>query len=181
MKLIDLIKKRQSVRKYDDTPVEREKIERCIEAARLAPSACNAQPWKFIVIDDPEIREAIAKKTVANVLQMNKFAPQAPVLVVIVTEKPNFTSKAGALLKDKDYSLIDLGIATEHFCLQATEEGLGTCIIGWFDEKAVKKILDIPKKRRVNLIVSVGYSASDKLREKIRKPVDEIRKYNSYE
>ena len=110
---------------------------------------------------------------------MNSFVAQAPVILVIVREKPNMSSKVGATIKNKDYSLIDIGIATENICLQTKAEGLGSCIIGWFDERQLRKLLDIPKSKRVELIITLGYSLSDQ-REKRRKPSAETVSYNKY-
>ena len=180
MDFLDLVKVRQSVRKYLNEPVEREKIERCLEVARLAPSASNSQPWSFIVIDDPKLKEAVARKTFGSVISFNRFSLQAPVLILIISERPSFFSRIGGAVKDKQFSLIDIGITTEHLCLQAAEEGLGTCILGWFNEKGVKKLLNIPQQKRVELIITVGYPASNRIRPKKRKPIDQIKSYNSY-
>jgi len=180
MNFPELIKTRQSVRKYLPKPVEREKIARCIEAARLAPSACNSQPWKFIIVDDADLRENIAGETYNALVTFNKFVKEAPVIAVIVMEKPTMISQIGGRIKDKDFYLIDIGIAAEHFCLQAAEEGLGTCMLGWFNEKKIAGMLHIPKNKRIGLLITLGYSDSS-LRDKIRKPTDEILKYNSYE
>ncbi len=181
MTFLELISKRQSTRAYDPTrPVEAEKIERCIEALRLAPSACNAQPWKIVVVTDPELKNKVAEAATSKLLGFNKFTSQVPVLVVLVREEPNLTSKLGTVLKDKPYTLMDVGIAAEHFCLQATEEGLGTCIMGWFDEPKVKELLGIPKKKRAELIISLGYPAKSDIRQKIRKPTEQICSFNKY-
>lgn len=178
--LLALIGRRQSVRAYKNQPVEKEKLMRCIEAARLAPSACNAQPWKFIVVDDPELKNSIADATSSKVLGMNHFTKQAPVHIVIVREKANFTSTVGQVLKDKEYPLIDIGIAAIQLCLQATAEGLGTCILGWFNEKKVRDLLHIPRNKRVELIITVGHPASDEIRRKVRKDTNEILSFNTY-
>jgi nitroreductase len=178
--LLDLINKRQSVRGYKNDPVEKEKIDRCIEAARLAPSACNSQPWKFIIVDNPELKDEIADATTTKMLPVNHFTKQAPVHVVVVMEKPNMTSKLGGLIQDKTYTLIDIGIASIQFCLQATVEGLGTCIIGWFNEKKVKKLLKIPKNKRAMLIITLGYPLSEEIRVKQRKNSEEVHNYNKY-
>ena len=179
MKFLELILKRQSVRKYSEKAVEKEKIERCLEAARLAPSACNAQPWKYIIVDDNELKEKVAKETFSIIAPFNKFSLKAPVIVVIVMEKPNLQSQFGGRVNNKDFYLIDIGITAEHFCLQATEEGLGTCILGWFNEKAIMKLLNIPSKKRIGLLITVGYPA-DEPRQKKRKDLTEIRSYNKY-
>jgi nitroreductase len=176
---LDLINSRQSDRKYNGIPVEKEKLERIIEAGRMAPSACNAQPWKFIVVTDPELVLKIADAASAKLIGMNSFVAQAPAILVIVREKPNMSSKVGATIKNKDYSLIDIGIATENICLQAKAEGIGSCIIGWFDERQIRKLLEVPKSKRVELIITIGYSLSEQ-REKRRKPSEEIVSYNKY-
>jgi nitroreductase len=176
---LDLIISRQSDRKYSDRPVEREKLDRILEAGRMAPSACNAQPWKFILVTDQDLIIKIAEAASAKLIGMNSFVARATAIIVIVREKPNLSSKVGATIKNKDYSLIDIGIATENVCLQAKAEGIGSCIIGWFDESELKNILSIPKSKRVELIITLGYSLSEQ-REKKRKPLEEIVSYNKY-
>ena len=180
MDFLALVKTRQSVREYLNKSVEREKVERCLEAARLAPSASNAQPWRFIVVDDPELKEAVARKTFDRLISFNWFSLQAPVLIVLISRRSSIVSKIGEAIKDKQFSLIDIGIAAEHLCLQATDEGLGTCMLGWFDEKGVKKLLNIPRTKRVELIICMGYPASNEIRPKKRKDLNKIRSYNDY-
>ncbi|MEA1987006.1 MAG: nitroreductase family protein [Candidatus Marinimicrobia bacterium] len=180
MKFLDLVKRRQSDRKYLDKPVEREKIDRCIESARLAPSASNAQPLKFIIIDDEKLKNQVANATFSKVVKFNAFVPSAPVVVVITIDKPTLMTQAGNILKNTYYGLIDVGIASEHFCLQATEEGLGTCMLGWFNEKKIKNILNIPKSKRIGLVISLGYSGHETIREKKRKPIEEMSSYNNF-
>ena len=147
----------------------------------MAPSASNSQPWHFIVVDDPPLREQVARATFNSVVSFNRFAVQARALVVVVEEKAGMTPKLGGLLKGTRYSLMDLGIAAEHFCLQAAEEGLGTCMLGWFDESALRGLLGIPSSRRIALVITVGYAPhSDPPRKRGRKAMDEIRSYNGY-
>jgi Nitroreductase len=177
--MLELITGRQSDRKYRDVPVEGEKIERILEAGRISPSACNAQPWRFIVVDNAQLKTKIAKAASAKIIGMNVFINQAPLLIVVVREKPNFSSKVGATIKNKDYSRIDIGIAAENICLQAKAEGLGSCMVGWFDEPLLKKLLSIPRSKRVELIITIGYSQSEQ-REKRRKPKSEVVSYNKY-
>jgi len=176
----NLVQNRQSDRAYDTRPVGREIILRIIEAARLAPSACNAQPWHFIVVDEPELKNKLADAAASRVLGINHFTKQAPVHIVIVMEPANLNSNFGSLVKGKTFPLIDIGIAAEHICLAAKAEGLGSCMLGWFDEPAVKKLLDIPKSRRVPLIITLGYPASDEVRQKRRKDFNEIVSFNKY-
>ena len=181
MKFLDLVKARQSVREYLSKEVERDKIERCLEAARLAPSANNSQPWSFIVVEDPRLKDAVARNTFDKLISFNRFSLQAPVLILIISERPSFFSRIGSAIKDKQFSLIDIGITAEHFCLQATEEGLGTCMLGWFNEKGVKALLNISPSKRVELIITMGYPMSDEIQPKERKEIDQIRSYNSYD
>lgn len=173
----ELILKRQSDRIYAPQPVAREHILQCLEAARMAPSACNSQPWKFVVVDEPSVLKQVSDASVG--LGMNKFTAQVPVLVAVVQENMNLSAKAGSLVKEKDYSMMDLGMAVENFCLQAAEIGLGTCIMGWFDEKRIKEILGVPRSRRVQLLISLGHPAGQ-TRVKSRKPLEEISSWNKY-
>jgi nitroreductase len=182
MRFLDLVHARRSVRRYEtDRPVEREKLDRCLEAARLAPSASNAQPWRFVVVDDPALRERVAQETFGPVVSFNHFSLQAPALVVCVAEDLKFKARLGGLIKNRRYSGMDMGIAAAHFCLQAVEEGLGTCMLGWFDEKGVRRALGIPAWKRVGLIITVGYPARDApTPARARKALDEVRAYNRY-
>jgi nitroreductase len=180
MGFLDLATKRYSVRNYQPIPVPREKIERCVEAARLAPSACNSQPWKFVIVDEPALRDTLAKAAFEGFVNLNHFAFKAPVLVLIVAERQKLSARLGGLVKDKNFSLMDIGIAAEHFCLQAAEEGIGTCMLGWFNEKRVKKLLSIPASRRVELIISVGLPADTSAPPKNRKRTAEIMSSNGY-
>ena len=174
----ELVNKRQSVRKYKADAVPAEAISACIEAARLAPSACNAQPWKFVVIDDEALKRQVGEAA-AGMGGMNKFCPDAPCIIAVVLEKPNVLSAIGSVLKDKEYTLIDIGIAADHFCLQAADLGLGTCMIGWFDEKKVRQLLGIPKNKRIPLLITLGFG-NDTPREKVRKTTEQMSSKNRY-
>ena len=181
MNFTELIKNRQSVRKYSKKPVESEKITQLIEAVRLAPSASNSQPWKLIVVTEPELKNKVAEATYSSLVSFNKFVPQAPVLIVLTIEKPKLVTQIGGKLKKREFPLIDIGIAAEHLCLQAAELGLGTCMLGWFDEPEIKKLLNIPTKTRVGLVISLGYPPDDyPVRKKIRKQVGEMCSFNRY-
>jgi len=180
-KFLELVTNRQSVRKYDGKFVEKEKLFRCLEAARMAPSASNSQPWKFIVVDEPSLVAKVAKETIGPMSTFNQFVPQAPVIVAIVIEKMKVVSQIGAYLKDREFALLDIGIAAEHFCLQAIEEGLGTCMLGWFNEKPIKELLGIPKNKRIGLLITLGYPPENySLRVKRRKTFEEFASFNRY-
>lgn len=175
-----IVNNRQSVRGYKPDMVEKEKLERILEAGRISPSACNAQPWKFIVVDDQELKNKVADATSNRVIGINHFTKQAPVHVVVVLEPANFNSNFGSIMKDKNLPLIDIGIAAAHLCLQATAEGLGTCILGWFNERTIKKLLEIPKSKRVILVITLGYASSAEIRDKKRKTINEVVSLNKY-
>jgi len=180
MNLLELIRSRQSDRAFDvSRPIELEKLERILEAGRLAPSACNAQPWKFIVVNDPELKDKVADCTSNRVLGMNHFTKQAPVHILVVEERANFTSTIGSLVKKKEFPQIDVGIAAAHICLAAKAEGIGSCIIGWFDEKKLRPLLGIPSSKRILLDILIGYSTQP-LRDKQRKSAEEVISYNKY-
>lgn len=180
MKFSELVQQRFSARKYLDKTIEREKIDQCLESARLAPSACNSQPWRFIAVDDPIVVKKVAAETYSKVIAFNKFVSNARAIVVILMEKPKLITQIGGKIKNKEYPLIDIGIAAEHFCLQATELGLGTCMLGWFDEKAIKKILDVPKSKTIGLLIAMGYPDYEKQPHKGRKIFDNIVSYNKF-
>lgn len=180
MDFLELVSTRQSDRAFDpDRPVEKEKIERIVEIARLSPSACNAQPWHLIVVDDPALKSSVADATSARALGMNHFTKQAPVHIVLVEEKVNLSSGVGGWVKQKDYAQMDLGLLAAHITLAAHAEGLGSCILGWFNESRMRELLAIPDSKRVWLDIAIGYSLQP-LRPKKRKPLQEVVSYNRY-
>ena len=171
MNFLEIANQRQSCRSYDESrPVEQEKLDAILEAVRLAPSACNGQPYHLTVCRG-EAAKAVAEATMG--MGMNKFSVQAPILIVI-SEAPYVKSAAlGAKLKNNDYRSIDIGIATAYLTAEATAQGLSTCILGWLDDAKIRKIcnLDAP----VRLVVTLGYAkAEDKLRTKKRKELSQL-------
>jgi len=175
-----LVRKRQSVRGYAPWPVDKTKIERCLEAARLAPSACNSQPWTFIVVDDAALKNRLADLTADHWLPLNHWTKQAPIHVAVVVEHAKLSARIGAMVKKRDFPWIDLGIAAEHFCLQAAAEGLGTCMLGWFKEDRARDLLKIPADKRLGLIITLGFPADEKIRPKIRKEMARMVRWNRY-
>ncbi len=181
MDFAELVKHRQSVRRYSERTVEKAKLAGLIEAVRLAPSACNAQPWTLLLVDEPALRDQVARATFGTGLSFNRFALQAPVIAVLVVEPVPLPVRFGALLKKRQLPLIDIGIAAAHFCLQAADLGLGSCMLGWFDERKIKRLLHIPRRRRIGLLITLGYAAKDDPpRAKQRKPAATMSARNDY-
>ena len=171
MNFLEIANMRQSCRSYDEArAVEEEKLSAILEAARLAPSACNGQPYHITVCRGQAAREVAAA---CQGMGMNKFAPQAPVLLVL-SEKPYVKSAAlGAKVKNNDYRSIDIGIVTAYLTAEATAQGLSTCILGWLDDGKIREIcgLDMP----VRLVITLGYAREgDPLRNKKRKDLTEL-------
>lgn len=179
MNFLELVKNRKSVRDYSSSPVARESIDRCLEAARLAPSACNSQPWYFIVVDDEKLKNMVCEAAFSGLYSMNSFAKKAPALIVVITERPGYVARLGGYFRGVQYSLIDIGIACEHLILQAEEEGLGSCWLGWFNEKALKKILDIPRNKKIDIVIGLGYPEKNEVKDKPRKSLADIRCFNA--
>ncbi len=176
---LSLVNQRQSTRRFLSTPIPRDQIDKCLEAARLAPSACNSQPWEFIVADKPDSVKALSKAAFSGLYSMNAFASEAPILIAVVTKFSSPTAQAGALFRRTHYNLIDIGIACEHLVLAAAELGIGSCWLGWFNEKAVKKYLGIPRFQRIDVLLSLGFPEQKEQRPKQRKPLAEIRKFRN--
>ena len=170
MNFMEIAQVRQSCRAYDEGRiVEREKLNAVLEAARIAPSACNGQPYHFTVCKGDSAKE-VAKATQG--MGMNKFASQAPVLIV-VSEMPYVKSAAmGARIKNNDYRSIDIGITTAYLTAEAAAQGLGTCILGWFDDEKIRKICGL--EHPVRLVITLGYPKDDTVRPKKRKDMTEL-------
>ncbi len=171
MNFYEIAENRQSCRKYDASrEVEEAKIAAILESARIAPSACNGQPYHFSVCRG-DAAKAVAKACMG--MGMNKFATDAPVLLVI-SEKPYCKSAAlGAKVKGNDYRSIDIGIAAAYITAEATAQGLGTCILGWLDDEKIRGICNLDGA--VRLVITIGYAAEDdKLRPKKRKALSEL-------
>ena len=172
MDFLEIAKLRQSCRAYDETKqVEQEKLDAILEAAQLAPSACNGQPYHFTVCRGEAAREvALATRGMGG---MNKFTVQAPVMIV-VSEMPYVKSAAlGAKVKGNDYRSIDIGITTAYLTAEATAQGLSTCILGWLDDEKIRKICNLEYPAR--LVITLGYAKEgDVLRKKVRKDISEL-------
>ena len=172
MDFLEIAKARQSCRSYDETKtVEREKLDAVLEAARLAPSACNGQPYHLTVLTGEKAKEA-ARLTVGPA-GMNKFAAQAPVMIVMSEAEYVKSAGLGAKVKNNDYRSMDIGIACAYLTAEATAQGLSTCILGWFDDEKVRALCGL--ERPVRLMITLGYAKEgDALRSKKRKATEEL-------
>ena len=171
MNFTEIARTRQSCRSYDESrPVEEEKLLAILEAARLAPSACNAQPYHITVCEGLKAKEAAAAVTG---LGMNKFAAQAPVLLVISEDAYNKTAAMGARVKKNDYRSMDIGIVTAYLTAEAAAQGLGSCILGWLDNEKLRSLCGLTQP--VRLVIALGYAKQgDPQREKKRKPLSAL-------
>ena len=171
MNFIEIAENRQSCRSYDPArAVEQEKLDRILAAGRLAPSACNGQPYRITVCRG-DAGAQVAKATQG--MGMNKFAADAPVMLVLSEMPYVATAALGAKMKKNDYRSIDIGIAAAYLTAEATAQGLGTCILGWLDDARIREICGLDGA--VRLVITLGYArADDTLREKKRKPMDEL-------
>ena len=170
MNVYEAIKKRRSVRSYQDRPVEKEVLERILEAARMAPSAKNRQAYKLVVVTDKEIR-----KQLAIAAYNQHFVAEAPVVIVAVGLTPKEIMRCGIPADP-----VDVAIAIDHITLAAVEEGLGTCWIGAFEQEEVCKILNIPSQYKVIELLTLGYPADSGPRQKYRKPLEELVCYQKF-
>lgn len=171
MNFTEIANARQSCRAYDeDRPVEQEKLDAILEAVRLAPSACNGQPYHLTVCVGETAKAAeMATRGTGGI---NKFATQAPVAIVISEQPYTKTAALGAKLKKNDYRSIDIGIATAYLTAEATAQGLSSCILGWLDDEKLRKITGVDAP--VRLVVLLGYPKEETIRPKTRKPLDEL-------
>ena len=169
----DLVVARFSCRAYRSDPVPRAAVEQILEAARLAPSACNKQPWRFVVVAEASLRTRLVKEGLLPGMGATWVA-EAPVILALGMKKSLITHRVAPLLSEIEYPLLDLGIAGEHAVLQATELGLGTCWIGWIRPKEVRRILGWPAAIMPQALITVGWPASRPDRASPRLPLDEL-------
>lgn len=167
MDFLELVKRRRSLRSYQDKPVEPEKLDYVLECARLAPSWKNLQCWRFIVVEDAGGRQALAD----SMMETNpgrKALLQAPLVVVLCA-----VPAESEVWENKDYMMLDVGLAMEHLILAATEQGLGTCWQGWFNEEKVRMALEVPQDVRVVAMTPLGYPAEER-NPRPRKSMEDI-------
>ena len=173
-----LLRRRRSIRRYLETPVEPEKVRACLEAARIAPSSHNAQPWRFVVVDDASLKDRLATAASSGIYGVSKFAAKAPVLVVLLAKRDFVAHHLGARFQKVPYFLIDMGIAGEHFVLQAEEMGLATCWMGWINYRRIRKVLRVPRKFMIVAMLPLGYAEKRPQREPPRRTLEEIAFFN---
>lgn len=174
----ELVGRRRSVRRYLDKPVERELVLACLEAARLAPSAENVQPWRFLVVDDPALRDRFASEVFSGIYGPSRFAGRAPVLILVLARLDILANRLGRRIQGVPFYLIDIGIAGEHLVLQAEELGLGACWIGWFNIRRARKLFRIPRRYKIVSLLALGYPEPRPRVEKKRRPLKEIAWFN---
>ena len=171
MNFAELIINRESCRAYSDKAVDQELLVKMVDLARMAPSAANTQPWKFYASTDPAIVGKIAQA--CQPMERNPFASQAKGFIVLTVVLPDEPWKP-ATPYNHYYRDFDCGSVATHICFAATELGLSTCMIGWYDEAKMKEVCGYPEGEQAILAFTVGYAAEGKLRDKTRKPLDEV-------
>ena len=169
MELMEAIRKRASIRSYEDRPVPEDKLLKVLEAARLAPSASNRQRWKFVVVRDAKRRKALSRAAGGQ-----SHLAEAPVVIVAVATMPEYIMRCGI----PAYA-VDLAIAVDHITLAAADEGLGTCWIGAFSQEEARKVVGVPDNYRIVTVLPLGFPRQPG-REKIRKSLDEIVCYETF-
>ncbi|RKZ30961.1 nitroreductase [bacterium] len=169
MDFFDVIYKRRSIRKYKNKPVEWEKVKKIIDSARVAPSARHRQPWRYIVITDPEMKERVYKSA-----REQKFILEAPVLIACVGYPADYVCTNGNIAHQ-----VDIGIAGEHIALSATALGLGSCWVAAFQQREMKEILNVPEDAHIVALFTIGYP-DEEPKPKTRKSLDEITVENDW-
>lgn len=173
-----LVEQRRSIRRFLKKPVKRDVIIKCIEAARLAPSAENAQPWRFLIVDEPDLKERFSREVFSGIYSVTKFATKAPVLILVLARLQVITHRIGKQIQNVQFHLLDIGIAGEHLVLQAQDMDLGTCWIGWFNVRKARKFFRIPQKYKIVAMLALGYYDSLPPRRRRRKSLEEIAWFN---
>lgn len=176
---LTLVKNRRSVRQFQPRPVEREKIITCIEAARLAPSAENVQPWRFVVLDDREQIRQFSQKAFSGIYRFTRWAEKAPVIIAMFAELDFIAHRIGKEIQGTQYYLLDLGIAGEHIVLQAASLGLGSCWIGWFNARQAKKFLAVPRSWKPVALLALGYPIEPHKAKRSKKNLAQILFFNT--
>jgi len=180
MEFFELIQIRESCRQYADKMVEPEKITKILEAARLAPSGCNSQPWHFTVITEKQeadtLRGLIINGAGDGTSKLNTFVKSAPAFIVVSEEKAKLFPWPEKKYGSQHFAQLDVGQSVAYLTLAAADIGLGTCIIGMLCDREVEKLVKMPDESTVRMVITLGYPAEDKKppRKKDRKDLSEI-------
>ena len=180
MEVSEAIQKRVTIRKWKSIPVEREKIIRVLESGRRAPSWGNVQPWRFVVLDEPQAIRRFGEAAFSGVYRFSRWVMDSPVIIAIFANLDWIANRIGKQIQGTSYYLIDIGIAGEHVVLQAEEQGLGSCWIGWFDSKKGAKILEAPRNWKLTALLAIGYPAKPIPSGKAKKALDDILFFNKF-
>ena len=172
---LELCDRRQSCRKFSGAPVEHEKLEKCVEAGRRAPSACNAQPWSFVVVESPQLLAEVEK--CGQQLGGNAHLDEAGAVILVLEEHAVLMPGIRCFLDSQYFAKGDLGSAAAHICLEAEDLGLATCNIGMFDRPKLCELLGMPVETRIAAYIAVGYAADDTVRPKVRKELSEVARF----
>ncbi len=175
---LNLVKKRRSIRKYQNRQIEPEKTKLCLEAARLAPSGQNKQPWRFTVINKPELLKEVTDAACSGIYGDSKFIKKAPLLISVSIKKDILVGKLGKAVQGVYYPLVDIGLASQNLVMQAEELGIGSCYIGWFNIKKTKKELKIKKDEKLVMLIAMGYPEKELSGNHKRKTIEEITRFN---
>ena len=171
MTFLELVQKRESCRGFLPELPPLEKLIACVDTARLAPSACNSQPWRYTIITEPSLRDSVCRAVQDQ--GMNRFASEAPAFIVVEQRSGNLSSRVGGVLKGQDFASVDIGIGIAHLCLAAADAGLSTCILGWLNQKKLRRALHAAGP--IRLVVAIGYARSTAApREKNRRGLEDI-------
>ena len=179
MSVREIIQQRHTVRRFTDQPVDRDILRQCIEAGRLAPSAENVQPWRYVIIDDPEVKTSLVSNAFSGIYRPTRWAAGAPVLVVMCAKLDVLANRLGKQITGLSYYLIDIGISGEHVVLQAEELGLGSCWIGWFSTRGASKALNLPRSWRPVAVLAMGYPSDAQPRQKTKLDLEDICYFNT--
>lgn len=172
---------RESCRQYSDRPVDRETLVHLVDVAHLCPSGCNAQPWRFIIVDEPEAREKLVEAFDDDGINGCRWGTKVPAYILICEDKAKLMPGVGERYGTQHFAQMDIGMAAMAICYEATSLGLGTCIVGTMNQEKLHRAFEIPEERTIRLIITVGYPAKNTApRPKTRKKLDDIISYNHW-
>jgi nitroreductase len=178
--LMQIIGRRRSVRRFLDKPIEKEKILACLDAARLAPSAENLQPWRFVVMDEPVMKKAFCLEVFKGIYSRTRFAERAGALILVLSKPDILANRLGKQLQGIPFHYLDIGISGQQLVLQAAELGLGTCWIGWFNVRRARRFFKIPRKYKIAGLIALGYAEPPEPKPRPKKSLEEVAWFNRF-